>query len=79
MQGQAETAQYRVVLGSFAGRAAASHIAAQCGAMITLQPDGRGILPWMVALGPFTTVAQADRALAQARQCGGTGAHIVAK
>lgn len=78
-QGLAETPYYRVVLGSFSGHAAAARVAAQCGADITQTGGGAGTLPWQVALGPFTTVPEADRALAQARQCGGTGAHIVAK
>ncbi|NVN44542.1 SPOR domain-containing protein [Asaia siamensis] len=79
MQGVAQAPLYRIELGSFAGHAAAARVAAQCGAEITQQDGGAGTLPWLVSLGPFTTVAEADRALAQARQCGGTGAHIVAK
>ena len=78
-QGQAEAPYYRVVLGSFSGHAAAARIASQCGADITQNGGRAGSLPWLVSLGPFTTVPEADRALAQARQCGGTGAHIVAK
>lgn len=79
MQGVAETPLYHVELGSFSGHAAAARVAAQCGAEITQETGGAGTLPWMVSLGPFTTVPEADRALAQARRCGGTGAHIVAK
>lgn len=79
MQGMAEAPLYRIELGSFSGHAAAARVAAQCGAEITQEAGGAGTLPWLVSLGPFTTVPEADRALAQARQCGGTGAHIVAK
>jgi len=79
MQGQPDYVAYHVVLGSFSGHAAASRVAAQCGADIVAQAGVSNGLPWLVSLGPFTTVPEADRALAQARQCGGTGAHIVAK
>jgi len=79
MQGMAESPLYHIELGSFSGHAAAAQVAAQCGAEITRQAGRAATLPWMVALGPFTTVPEADRALAKARQCGGMGAHIVAK
>ncbi|BAT19606.1 septal ring lytic transglycosylase RlpA family protein [Asaia bogorensis] len=79
MQGQAQMPYYRVILGSFSGHAAAARVAAQCGADISQTAGVAGSLPWTVALGPFTAVSEADRALAQARQCGGTGAHIVAR
>ncbi|GAB6854246.1 SPOR domain-containing protein [Asaia astilbis] len=79
MQGMAQATLYRIELGSFSGHTAAARVSGQCGAEITPQQGGAGTLPWLVSLGPFTTVPEADRALTQARQCGATGAHIVVK
>ncbi|WP_147092929.1 septal ring lytic transglycosylase RlpA family protein [Swaminathania salitolerans] len=77
--GMAETVSYEILLGSFSGRSVAARVAARCDGAVTRGSEDGGRLPWRVTRGPFTTVAEADRALDQARPCGSTGARIVVR
>jgi rare lipoprotein A len=75
-QGWATPGSLWIEVGRFTQRSYAAIEAARAGGTVSYASDNNGP-GWVVRVGPFTSVADADAALDQALTLGLTGAHIV--